>query len=66
MRVVWSGTDELSLWVVNPSGDVIGHERGDSLYVEFDLRAGEYTFTVQQLDDAQVTYKVLIEYGIVE
>lgn len=66
VRVVWSGTDELSLWVVNPSGDVIGHEQGDSLYVEFDLRAGEYTFTVQQLDDAQVTYKVLIEYGIVE
>lgn len=52
--------------MVNPSGDVIGHEHGDSLYVEFDLRAGEYTFTVQQLDDAQISYKVLIEYGIVE
>lgn len=66
MRVAWSGTDEVSLWVVSPAGDVIGHKKGTSLYAEFDLRAGEYTLTVQQEGNAQVTYKVEIDYGIVE
>ncbi|MGI8928812.1 MAG: hypothetical protein ACR2H0_05030 [Candidatus Limnocylindrales bacterium] len=66
MRAMWSGTDELSLWVVNPSGEIISHKHGDSIYVEFDLRAGDYTFTVLQLGDDQVTYKVVITYDIVE
>jgi subtilisin family serine protease len=66
VRVAWSGTEVLSLWVANPAGDVIAHEQGDSIYAEFDLRAGEYTFTVEQKDNDQVSYKVSIRYGIVE
>ncbi len=66
VTVDWSGTDELALSVANSSGDVVASQQGASLYLEFDVRAEQYTFTLEQQQDDPVTYEVSIEYGIVE
>jgi subtilisin family serine protease len=64
VKVRWRGTDVLAAWVVDPSGDIVAHRKGDSIYFETDVSAGTYTVTVQEGASDDVSYEVDIEYGI--
>ena len=58
--VRWSGVGQLVMWVQDPDGDVIKRREGETIDFRMDLPAGDYTFTVQQTSDKDVTYRVII------
>lgn len=63
VTVDWRGTNQLSIWVVNPAGKVIAHRQGEQIRFGLDVSAGEFTFTVQQTEADEVRYQVHIAYG---
>ena len=60
VHVRWSGVGQLVMWVQDPDGDVIKRREGQTIDFRIDLPAGDYTFTVQQTSDKDVTYRVII------